>query len=175
MAGFNLTDALEQLVPQIEHWVQGHIKRNPALQKHYEDLVAEAHLKMVEVVEKFGPDLAKKFDGKFDKFSAYIRLSTQTAIAEFFRHEHIVTHPHTQEPPQWEYIRKEPAAEELTPIEEILGTLRRCARDDCDREILEARMGGGTFTDTANRTGHSRNTIRKRLSLMRARYEKLTS
>jgi DNA-directed RNA polymerase specialized sigma24 family protein len=137
--------------------------------------VAEAKLKMVAVLAEF-PNVVEKFDGKFDKLSAYIRLSTRTAMADFFRNDHVIAFPHSQNPPEIEASHPHAFMDE-TPVEpdETLETLRKCARDDGDRSILAARIDGGTLAETAKLTGFSRNTIRKRLARMRSRYENLTS
>lgn len=171
-------DLKTRLLVHIERWVGAQVRKNPGIQPYWDDLLAAAALKMLEVLDKFGPDPLEKFDGKFDKLSAYVRLSTRTAIVDFLRNQPIIRAPRYNPPAICEHLKAGPTSDDPpTPLEdrEVEAILWACAKDDKDRAILMARWNGGPLTETVEVTGISRNTIRKRLAQMLARYEKMTS
>lgn len=169
----------EQLAIHVERWTQGFIKKRPHLREHYEDLLGVAYVRMMEVLEKLGPDaLEDKFDGKFDKLSTYIRLSTRTAFSDFFRRNKIISSPHTRKPIPCEQLGRDPIGPDGVPTmpeSEVMETLWECAKDERDRDILRDRvLQGGPISGTIQRTGYARNTITKRLRQMMDRYERMT-
>lgn len=160
----------------VTKWVGAHVNRRPNLQPLYDDLVGEAMVKMLEIVEKCGPDPLAQFEGNFDQFAQYLRLSIHTGIVDFIRQNSLIP-VRSKTPPVFENCNPKQFVDH-TPVEpdETLETLRACVRDERDRQILESRLNdGGTFEETSARTGYSRNTIRVHLRRMRKRYEKMTS
>lgn len=157
-----------EYTPQVDRWVKGFIAKHPDLWDQYPDLLGEANLRLVEVVDSY-------MDGKIDNFSVYLRLSVMTAMTDYIRANSLIP-VRSKSPPSIELNPPETAfaVDHHPDGREVFTVLLQCAKDFKDREILHAKAGGATMAEVMERTGLSRNTIKKRLARIGRLYEKAT-
>lgn len=172
-------EIMEIMTPQISRWVKGFVSKYPDCAKNFDDIHQTAVLKCLArltTMDGEGPPILDRFDGKFDKLSAYLRLTTWTAFSDFLRSNAIVAEPHSRERTPCERLKSEPEAAEIpkTPLErgEVLKRLFDITQDQTDAKILQAKTDGAkTAREVSDAVGVSMATVYRRLKVMKNRYK----
>jgi len=161
-----LDPLFEKFIPKVDRWVRGYATKL-GIRHEVDDLQGAANLRMVEVFNRFAPNILSNFAGNVDKFSVYLRLSVQTAMADYVRqqnrHDHLTL---------W---RSDLICHSDDPVGlmEAERSILDAIKDSKDAQIVQARLEGArTAKEVSKKTGIPRNTVYRRLRLMRIRYDK---
>jgi len=150
-------------IPQVEKWVKGWVAKNPDASDRYDDLIGEANLKLVEIVDAH-------LDGKIGLLEHYLRLSILTAATDFIRADSVIP-TRSKTPPVFEPLHYWAAFEtrltETQASEATVAALTKlfdATRDIKDVAIVQAKLDGAkTLDEVAERTGIPKDTAKKRL------------
>ena len=161
-------ELITSYIPQVEKWIKGFIAKKPEYAGSYDDLIGEAHLRLVQTADSF-------LAGKIGRFSIYLRLSICSAVSDFIRTDKLIrTRAAAQ--PVFESAHEgipDPQTGGIS-VNETLALLFESAKDRKDIAILQARLdGAGTIEEIAERSGIPRSTVQRRLSTIKRNYDDL--
>lgn len=159
-------ELIAHYMPIVRKQIKRFMTRKPSLLPHYEDLLGEGYLRLVEMVEK-------KISGKIESFPTYLRLTIIGACADYLRRDSLIP-VRAKHPPVIIFknvdlvpILPENRAEFKETVEAILAAVK----DRKDAMIVQGRLEGSSLSAIAARVGLTQQTVRARLTRMERRYE----
>lgn len=175
-------ELISSFLGQVDRWVRGFISRYPDLSLHFDDLIGEAHLRLVTVVDKKFRKFQTEFDGNIDKFSVYVRLSIYSALTDFVRGLGMVRFPRRWRESRCDQLREDdrvvdwrvdnpPDPDDSYLIDSLEDCLAPRAHKK-DRAILRARLEGAeTVKEISEKTGIPVRVVYRRIAAIQARYK----